>query len=210
MTRGEARFRALWRRCGGADAGRVYAELARRYAEPHRRYHTMRHIRRCLAEFDRARPWIAEPDLVELALWCHDVIYHPGAADNEQRSADWLRERAAGRIAAVERVATLILATTHCADPVDPAARYTVDIDLAGLGCDRAVFRRDGAALRAEQLTAGLAPAQCCRRERSFLAALLARPRIFHTEFFAARYEARARRNLTWRLAELERSSALP
>ncbi|MDN0076394.1 hypothetical protein QU481_16085 [Crenobacter sp. SG2303] len=37
-------------------------------------------------DLDIARAVIHDPDAVELALWCHDVIYIPGAQDNERRS----------------------------------------------------------------------------------------------------------------------------
>ncbi|MGF6471387.1 putative metal-dependent HD superfamily phosphohydrolase [Paraburkholderia youngii] len=38
-------------------------------------------------------------------------------------------------------------------------------------------------------------------QERKFLGSLLARPRIYFTDYFHARCEMRARENLTWRLA---------
>lgn len=74
MNRTQARFVALWSRNGGERAEAVYAELAQCYGEPVRHYHTLRHVRRCLRDFDLARGAIAHPDAVELALWCHDVI----------------------------------------------------------------------------------------------------------------------------------------
>lgn len=195
-----ARFLALWSRSGGVRAEDVYADLASCYGEPARRYHTLRHVRRCLRDFDWARDAIPETDAVELALWCHDVIYVPGARDNERRSAEWFRHWAGGRIAAAERIAGMILDTTHAGAPSDPASRFTVDIDLAVLGYPRASFRRDGAFLRAER--PDLDDAAYDRAERAFLSRLLDRPRLYLTEPFHARYEARARRNLAWRLAQ--------
>ncbi|MDF3835422.1 hypothetical protein P3W85_21035 [Cupriavidus basilensis] len=199
MNQTQARFLALWSRCGGAHGEAVYADLARHYAEPARRYHTLHHIRRCLRHVDWARAGIPDADAVELALWCHDVIYSPGAADNEQRSAAWLQRHADGRIAAAGHVARMILATTHACAPADPDTRFALDVDLADLGGSRARFRQNEANLRAEQ--PGLDDAAFDASARAFLATLLARPRIYHTEVFQARCEARARRNLAWRLA---------
>jgi predicted metal-dependent HD superfamily phosphohydrolase len=200
MTRMQARFLALWSRSGGTDAEQAYADLARCYAEPTRHYHTLQHVRRCLRDLDWARAEIPDIDAVELALWCHDLIYVPGAEDNEQRSAGWLRHWSGNRIGATERIAGLILDTAHAGIPATLAGRFTVDIDLAVLGCTRTRFRRNGVLLRAER--PDLDELAYDAAERAFLCALLARPRIYHTDLFHDRYEAHARANLAWRLAQ--------
>jgi predicted metal-dependent HD superfamily phosphohydrolase len=200
MNQTEARFLALWSRCGGTQAAAVFAELMRHYAEPRRHFHTLHHVRRCMRDLDSARAAIPDADAVELALWCHDVIYIPGAGDNERRSAEWLQRWAGDRIVAAERIAGFILATTHAVAPTDLDACFTVDIDLADLGSDRERFRQDEACLRAER--PDLDDVAYDAHERAFLSALLMRPRIYHTDFFHARCEARARANLARRLAQ--------
>ena len=142
MNRLKMRFAALWTRSGGAHAEDVYAALAQCYAEPARHYHTLRHVRRCLRHLDLARGSVPDPDAVELALWCHDVIYVPGARDNERSSADWFRHRAESRIAACDRICAMILATTHVGVETEPDTCFVCDIDLAVLGLD-ACGRRD-------------------------------------------------------------------
>ncbi|MGO4304445.1 HD domain-containing protein [Cupriavidus sp. RAF12] len=194
-----ARFLALWSRCGGHRAEEVYASLACRYGEPARHYHTLQHVRRCLRDLDWARDAIPDADVVELALWCHDVIYVPGASDNERCSAEWFRHWAGNGIAAMERVAGLILDTSHTRPPADATGCFAVDIDLAVLGYPRTWFCRDAVHLRAER--PDLDAMTYDSAERAFLGTLLARPRIYLTEPFHTRYEARARRNLAWRLA---------
>jgi predicted metal-dependent HD superfamily phosphohydrolase len=194
----QMRFEALWSRNGGILAEAVYADLKRHYAEPARHYHTLRHIRRCLREFDWARGAVPRPDAVELAVWCHDVIYVPGARDNEARSAEWFRRWADGRIAFGERVCEMILATTHNDMSTELDDRFAADIDLAVLGDERPRFRQNGARLRAER--PDLDDRTYDAYERALLARFLARPRIYQTDVFFARCEARARANLTWRL----------
>ncbi|CAB3734454.1 HD domain-containing protein [Paraburkholderia rhynchosiae] len=198
MNLTQARFVSLWSRSGGARAEDVYVDLARCYAEPARHYHTLRHVRCCLRELDLADGAIPDPDAVELALWCHDVIYVPGAADNEQRSADWLRRRTDGRVPVCERVCAMILATRHARVPAGLDGRFACDIDLAMLGAPRSRFREDGVRLRAER--PDLDDCAYDLHERTILGGLLARPRIYYTDFFHARCEMRARSNLTWRL----------
>jgi predicted metal-dependent HD superfamily phosphohydrolase len=200
MNPTQARFLALWSRCGGIQAAAVYADLVRHYAEPTRHYHTLHHIRRCMRDLDAAHAEIPDPDAVELALWCHDVIYVPGAADNERRSAEWLQRWAGDRIVTAERVAGFILATTHDVAPADLGACFAVDIDLADLGNSHVRFRRNEACLRAERPDLDDVAYDACAR--AFLSALLMRPRIYHTDFFHARCEARARANLAQRLAQ--------
>lgn len=199
MDRTRARFVALWLRNGGLRAEAAYADLVQRYGEPARRYHTLRHVRRCLRDFDLAHSVIPNPDIVELVLWCHDVIYVPGARDNEQRSADWFRDWAGNRVAMCERICDMILVTQHKHVPDGLDDRFACDIDLAVLGAPRHRFREDGVLLRAER--PDLDDRAYDQQERSMLSDLLARARIYHTDFFHARCEARARGNLAWRLA---------
>lgn len=196
------RFCRLWHAHGGRDAGQVFAGLAAHYAEPQRHYHTLAHIRRCLRTLDHYRASVPQPDLVELALWCHDVIYAPAARDNEARSADWWRAQAAGFApASVDLVADAILATTHRQPPTGAVAAWTVDIDLAGLALSPASFARDGRKLRAERPELG--EAEYGAGERAFLSALLARPRMYFTAALHADAEAQARANLQRRLRTL-------
>ncbi|AQV98006.1 hypothetical protein BJN34_29500 [Cupriavidus necator] len=194
------RFVALWTIVGGTRAADVYADLARCYGEPTRHYHTLDHVRRCLHDLDWARSAIPDAADVELALWCHDVVYVAGATDNEQCSAAWLRRWSNGTIAAAERVAGLILETTHADVPASLAGRFTADIDLAALGCSRARFQQNGVHLRAERTD--LDDAAYDAAERLFLGRLLASPRIYFTDLFQSRFEAQARANLAWRLAQ--------
>jgi predicted metal-dependent HD superfamily phosphohydrolase len=199
MNPTQARFLALWSRFGGSQAAAVYADLVHHYTEPTRHYHTLHHILRCMRDLDLARAAIPDPDAVELALWCHDVIYIPGAGDNERRSAEWLQRWAGDRIVTAGHIAAVILATTHTVAPTDLDACFTVDIDLADLGNSAARFRQDEMCLRAERPDLDDVAYDAC--ERAFLSALLTRPRIYHTGFFHARCEARARANLARRLA---------
>lgn len=200
MNRFQARFESLWMRCGGQRARDTYAELSAHYTGPGRYYHTLYHVRRCLRDLDWARARIPDVDAVELALWCHDVIYIPGAPDNEARSADWFVCRADGRIAGADRVATMILDTTHTGVPADLAGCYAADIDLATLGSPGTRFRRNAMLLRAER--PDMNDIGYDAAERKYLGRLLARPRLYHTDLFHDRYEAPARRNLALRLAQ--------
>ena len=200
----ERRFNALWRRRFGAGGSAAFQRIDVLYREPHRRYHGPRHIEHCLRQLDLAGALVPNRDAVEMALWFHDAVYDvPAGPDpnNEQRSADLFLHCAAGRGHARFRddVRRLILTTAHAVLPVPDDERYVVDIDLAGFGLGWAAFARNGADLRAEQ--PALSDAEFAARQEAFLRALLARPTFCFTDFFRARHETAARRNIERHLA---------
>lgn len=203
MTKG--RFTALWKRCAVNGAARVdiYEELVRRYAEPHRHYHTSAHIEHCLAQFDLATSRMDNPDAVEMGLWFHDVIYEPGSSDNEQRSAELFNGLSDGHVDAefLRIVNDLIMVTAHPEHPRSLDEQYIVDVDLSSFGLPWDKFRADSEAVRREyrhQADEEFYPGQI-----RFLRKLLARRTFFFTEFFRARYEAGARANIAGYLKEL-------
>ena len=175
-------------------------ELTARYGEPHRAYHDARHIAEVLGHFDDAwdaAGWSAPAEVYDAVLW-HDAIYDPLAKDNEERSAEL-----AATFGASERTRALILLTArHGAlspGDVDRDAAMFLDCDTAILGTTPAAFDAYDAAVRREYAAV---PDDAFRAGRAkFLATMLARPRIFLSELFHARYDAQARENLARTLA---------
>ncbi|MGB5638160.1 MAG: hypothetical protein WBM63_03475 [Sedimenticolaceae bacterium] len=201
------RFVALWQRClkpgAGSDPAAVWKEVARRYAEPHRHYHDKGHLVHCLEQLDLAAGEIRQPDQVEMAIWFHDVINEPGVKDNEQQSIELFRQLAAGVMdsAFISAVADLILVTTHSRTPDAPDHRFICDIDLASFGCPWECFEKDSVAVKAEFQGPD---EDYYRGKKAFLTSLLARPKIFLTDFFNQRYERQARNNIGRLLSLIE------
>lgn len=187
------RWSALWTRLG---AQRIPdpAPLLARLAEPQRHYHTLAHVRHCLAVYDRG-PVV--DDAVELALWLHDAIYDPQGRDNEERSAAWCVELArdagvGGEV--IDRAGRCILATRHRHEPEDAAERLTVAVDLTILGETTACFAAYDRRIRQEY---AWVPGDIYRRERArVLADFLVRPVIFPHPWWERRFGHRARINL--------------
>ncbi|HZA98545.1 MAG TPA: hypothetical protein VE399_07180 [Gemmatimonadales bacterium] len=201
------RWMALWSRLGAQRNGTdVFQQLAAAYAEPTRFYHTAAHIVDCLAQFDWSRDLAARPDEVEAALWFHDAVYVPGATDNEARSARLARASLSGAAAPTgvpERIAALILATTHADLPSDPDTQLVCDIDLSILGREMAEFDQFERRIRQEY---AWVPEPTYRHARSeVLNGFLQRRSIYLTARFAERYERAARQNLEKVLAALSR-----
>jgi predicted metal-dependent HD superfamily phosphohydrolase len=200
------RWRATWHGLGVASADEdLYRVLADRYAEPHRHYHTMQHLDECFARLDEARDLAEHIHEVELALWFHDVVYATRNQDNEEQSAAWARTAvgAAGLADAVgERVRALILATKHDAEPTTADAALLIDVDLAILGAPPERFDKYERQVGEEY---SWVPGFMFRRKRrEILEAFLARPRVYNTERFRARYESTARANLARSIAQLK------
>lgn len=199
------RWRRTWRSLGvaaGDDA--AFQELMRRYAEPHRAYHTRRHLAVCFEHWDAVRDDAGKPGEVELALWYHDAVYDPQRGDNEERSAALAAEamqRAGLDPGARERVHGLILATRHAEATLEGDAALLADVDLAILGAAPARFDEYEREVRREY---AWVPMPIFRRKRrAVLEAFLARPRLYATEHFHRTLEAQARANLARSVAAL-------
>ena len=142
-----------WRGIGRDDGAAVRDSLLAAYAEPHREYHTLQHLRECLGLLDEAADAAARPFEVGIALWFHDAIYDVRRSDKTERSADWASAAAAaaGAVpAVVDRIRSLVLATKHSIAPGSDDERLLVDIDLAILGAPAERFAEYERQIRAE------------------------------------------------------------
>jgi predicted metal-dependent HD superfamily phosphohydrolase len=144
-----------------------------------------------------------DPATIYAAIVFHDAIYVPGAADNEARSAAWLRTSALP--CDLARGAELVELTARHGSRID-ADRDTalfLDSDMAILGADPAAFDRYNAAIAREY---SAIPADAFRAGRAkFLASVLVLPRIFISDYFHDKLDAQARANLTRAIAESRR-----
>ena len=195
------RFQQLWRRClldqAIDNSAAIHQYLIDAYSEPQRVYHTLHHIRQCLSQFDKISPQLQNSDALELAIWFHDVIYQPGAADNEQLSADLFMEMTSGLFEEALRstVSQHIMATLHRGADTDNAdTKYMVDIDLSSFGLPWPEFLRDSNYLREEM--GRLSDEVFYQKQFDFQRNLLDQPKFFKSDFFYDNYENQARKNL--------------
>lgn len=202
-TEWSIRWTRAWRDLGttGDDAERD--ALLARYAEPHRHYHSLRHLEECFERLESVRVRAAHPGELDLALWYHDAVHAPTASDNEARSAD-LAVQAMERVRlpadVCGRVRSLIMATRHDALPAPGDAALLVDVDLGILAATPARFDEYEEQIRAEY---AWVPAVLFRRKRrEVLEGFLARERIYVSGRFVAD-EERARANLVRSIGRL-------
>lgn len=174
-----------------------------RYAEPHRRYHTVEHLDEVLAAVADLADLADDPRAVELAAVFHDAVYDAAAAPgvNEQASAE-LAVEVLGDDPAVREVVRLVLLTiTHEVEPGDRNGAVLSDADLSILGSSPERYDRYAADVRAEYAHVD---DESWRAGRSgVLRRFLARPRLYLNDRVHDRLDAAARSNLARELAAL-------
>jgi len=207
-----SRFYNLWQRhlitnssVNESQLEPIFQALINAYNESQRYYHTLGHINHCLDQFDQVSHLLKQPDAVELSIWYHDIIYHPGAADNEQRSADTFKQQTDSLfpLEFCNVIYAQIMATLHDQSEIlDHDTRYLVDIDLSGFALPWPEFIQDGENIRHEMKSQ--TDAVFDAKQKSFYLYLLDRPRIYLSEYFFDKYEAKARQNIKDKLETLK------
>ncbi|ANN16636.1 hypothetical protein SD37_13845 [Amycolatopsis orientalis] len=184
----------------------AWNDLETRYAEPHRRYHDLRHATAVARDSgDLAVAFglgSRERAVVAIAAWTHDVVYDARPGDDERASAAWTRAELANAgvpedgIARAERLG---LATIDHAAPADDLlATALLDADLAVLGATPEVYQEYASGVRAEY---SIYSDEDWRAGRvAVLEKLLARPRLYRSDIARARWESKARENLATEL----------
>ncbi|SOD66032.1 Predicted metal-dependent phosphohydrolase, HD superfamily [Streptomyces zhaozhouensis] len=183
---------------GGAEVG---AALLARWREPHRRYHTERHLRFVLDRLDELGGSAADPVAVELAGWFHDAVYDPRGTDNEERSARLAAAVLPDSARRDEVVRLVRLTVSHRPPAGDTNGATLCDADLAVLAGAPAAYAAYAAAVRDEYRHVD--DAAFATGRAGVLRGLLAGPRLFHTAYGADHWERPARANLTAELSLL-------
>ena len=187
-----------------ADADATGRAVLARWAQPHRRYHTVEHLRGVLEAIDELAPYAADVDAVRLAAWYHDAVYE-GRSDDEEQSARLAEAdlTALGLPAElVAEVARLVRMTVeHDPAPDDTNGAVLSDADLATLALPPADYQRNGEAIREEY--AHVAEPDFRATRAPIVQALLAAPALYRTPEGRQRWEQAARANLTAELAAL-------
>lgn len=190
-----------------ADAYPPFDRLVRAYSEPHRHHHTLEHLAEMFRVVGRLAGDCRNPAAVQLAVWYHDAVYDPRAADNEIRSAELAVEEltALGLPSGlVSRTSELIQTTAHLVGELpgdDPDVAVLLDADLAILGASEARYRRYAADIRREY--AHVSDADYRRGRAAVLEKFLARHRIFLHPTMHTEGEEAGRRNLRAELIDL-------
>lgn len=180
----------------------LWQDIAVRYNETQRAYHTLRHLQQLFDQFEQVKHKLNEPHIIALALYYHDVIYEPTRADNERKSAEYAVE-ALGHYLRAEQCqhiyALIMMTATHQIDELAGTvkrsdAAFLLDMDLSILGGSWSRYERYAQAVRQEYMHVPLA--DYCIGRITVLNGLLAHPSLYLTNYYYQRLEAQARDNI--------------
>jgi predicted metal-dependent HD superfamily phosphohydrolase len=182
---------------------KVLRDLIDAYSEAHRFYHGLTHIKHILGVIATFQGQAKNYQAIQFAAWFHDVVYHPNAKDNEEKSAA-LAAKVLTKLnicsATIDAVTQMILNTKyHQAAPEDIDSQILLDADLAILGADEASYQFYARGIRREY--ARLSSAEYRLGRIQVLQQFLQRSRIYYTQPMFAQYETKARHNI---LLEIE------
>lgn len=175
----------------------LYYSLRNLYSEPHRFYHNINHIIKMWGEFDDARHLFKDPVAAEFALFYHDCIFTPSLLDEgNERASDARAEFILSILGMHERdyffYARVKSNILYCIDDdyENSDAILFRDMDYAILGKSKKEYDEYRANIKKEYF---FAPVDY---RIAFLESLLAKKRIYGSEYFHNKYEKKARLNI--------------
>lgn len=179
-----------------------------RYSETQRHYHTLWHLEEMFQHFDRHFKNLTQPELVVLAIFFHDIIYDPRAADNEEKSAEVFSQfsREAGTMEAekTDKVRQWILITKshNVQEDSEKDLQFFLDMDMAVLGRPSEDYKIYAHQIREEYKH--VPEPEYKRRRSAVLRGFCERQRIFATDEFHELYHDVAIQNMKNEISFLE------
>lgn len=157
-------------------------EVARRYSEPHRKYHTLKHVMEMFTLASERGIELSDEQV--LAIWLHDIVYRVPAdpkESNEAASANLatkLLDESGYSLSRIGDVCGIIMDTEKELPTVFDSA-VVIDLDLAGLSLNywrnRTLIRQEFACYSDEEFRVG---------RRKWLTGMLGRKSIYVSGLF--------------------------
>ncbi len=168
----------------------LWLEIEEAYQNSRRHYHNLWHLEKIYSELPKY-------DFVtEFAIFYHDIIYDVTASDNEEQSAQLCKERLVHlnvEPTTIMETTTLIRETkTH--NPSSPRNALFLDADLAILGSSYDEYKKYSQQIRAEYRD--FSKKEYIKGRKRVLTHFLKREKIYHSKYFYAKYEEKARENI--------------
>jgi predicted metal-dependent HD superfamily phosphohydrolase len=180
-----------------AQIKKLWKEIVVNYTDPKRHYHTLTHLRNLMAILETHKDQLMDWEIIQFAIFFHDIVYDVSRNDNEEQSAAWA-ERVMQSInvepTRIERCKRHILATKGHSKSDDFDTNLFTDADLSILGSEREIYYQYSSSIRQEY---SIFPDSVYNNGRSsVLRNFLEMPTIYKTEPFQKQCEKTARLNL--------------
>ena len=180
----------------------LWQDIAIRYNEAQRAYHSLQHIEQLFAQFEQIKHVLNESHIIALALFYHDVIYAPTRSDNELKSAEYAVEALRPYLSAeqCQHIYALIMMTANhklaeCSNAQKNFdAAYLLDMDLSILGASWSEYEQYAQAVRQEYAHVSNIDYRVGRI--AVLTGLLAHLKLYLTDYYYDRLEKQARQNI--------------
>ena len=180
----------------------LWQDIAMRYNETQRVYHSLQHIQQLFTQFEQINYHLNEPHIIALALFYHDVIYTPTRSDNELKSTEYAVEALSSYLTAeqCQYIYVLIMMTinhklSECSNSQNNFdAAYLLDMDLSILGASWSEYQQYAQAIRQEYVH--VLNADYCNGRIAVLEGLLAHPTLYLTDYYHSQLENQARQNI--------------
>lgn len=183
-------------------ADELFSKIIQHYTESSRHYHNQTHIQKMLDFSFLYVDKIQDADILQLAIFYHDIIYNSLSKNNETDSAalaveqlvktNFLKEK-------IKLVEQFIVSTQKHFPIIEHSdLHYFLDFDLAILGTERSIYIDYAEKIRKEYKWV---PTFLYNKNRKkVLQHFLEREHIYFTEIFRNQYELIARENLMFEM----------
>lgn len=121
----------------------LFEDMIKRYSASGRYYHDTHHIYGMVSALENSKELIKDYDAIFMAIIYHDIIYKPVKKNNEEKSAQFFRDKVAKNLNLefqfILKVYKSIIATKHDVNSKfiwenDTDVQYLIDFDLEILG----------------------------------------------------------------------------
>ncbi|HEY1166991.1 MAG TPA: hypothetical protein VGE90_17570 [Chitinophaga sp.] len=175
-----------------------FDKLIVQYATPGRYYHNLQHIEALLTLQGAYAAEIRNNEVLQLAIFYHDVIYNVLKSDNEEQSAlaagAFLQQTTFPPYQIITVMDYIRATKTHTGDEHDDDLDFLLDFDLSILGSPADVYIEYAQQIRREY---NVYPDEVYHPGRKkVLTHFLEKPAIYRTATFREQYEVQARQNI--------------
>ena len=180
----------------------LFSNLIQHYSEDSRHYHNTMHIQKMLDYSLEFSNEIIDTDVVQLAIFYHDIIYNSLSKTNETDSASNAVQQLSKTSFPAEKIKLIeqfILSTQKHFPLIENIdLHYFLDFDLAILGAEQVVYAEYANNIRKEYKWV---PSFLYNKNRKkVLQHFLERKEIYFTEIFRNKYEIIARKNMQFEI----------